>query len=112
MTVTTHYNTFKRYHLFASKWLSMYIDVYFADTLLPFHDHPWWNITVRLWGHFAESLIPNYMSLDRGKETTHVNPRFVFRRATTGHKMKMLKGIPLVTIFITGPEWNVVGGKA
>ena len=111
MKTTTHYQTFKRYHLFVSKWVSVYLHVYFAEKELAYHDHPWPNITVRLWGKFVDSVIPNYMSLDRGKEKTRVNPRFVFRRATTAHKMKATKA-PLVTLFITGKEWNVVGGKA
>ena len=99
--MTTHYDTYRRYHLLVTRWFSVLLHVYYSDREIGFHPHPFNNLTIRLWGHFVESLITNYHSLDRGKETTHVDPRFVFRRATTAHKFKMLKG-PLVTLFIVG----------
>lgn len=106
--MTIHYDTYRRYSWLRTRWLNVYLHVYYCNTELPYHDHPWWNVTIRLWGSFAESLISNYMSLDRGKETTHVSPRFVFRRATTAHKMRKLTTDRLVTIFVTGHEWNVI----
>lgn len=111
MEVTRHYATFKRYHLFVSKWFSVYLHVYYDSKVLPYHDHPWWNVSIRLWGRMVESRKTNLNSFgEQGDEVTKENERFIFRRATTGHKMRGYKG--LVTLFITGPEWNVTGGRA
>lgn len=111
-SVTDHYGIFRRYALIPRNHLfNVFVHVWYTKKEIGYHDHPWWCLTVRLWGSYEETLIPKYMYLDRGAETTHRDPRVVFRRATTGHKMRALT-VPVVTLFITGRTWNVVWGRA
>lgn len=109
---TEHYGTFRRYPLIpTNRWFNVFLHVYYSKRKLAFHDHPWWNFTIILWGERFEEIIPKYMTLDRGKKRDVSHERFLFRRATTAHAMQM-RSKRLVTLFITGREWNVVGGRA
>lgn len=73
------------------------------------HDHPWWFLSVMLWGKYAESLYRN------GRRTHDIRtaPSIVFRRPTDRHIVSLLtrgdKILPCWTLVFTGRkvrEWG------
>lgn len=80
------------------------------------HCHPWWNITVVLFGGFYE-LMPRDQNqpaeLDGKREHTKVKWRgpgsIVIRRATDRHRLVLLPYQDAWTLFIMGPwkrDWG------
>ena len=109
---TDHYDgTISRYTLFSCRWFTVCLHVYRKKLTLPFHPHPWDNLTIRLWGSMVETTIENYLTLDPGKPRLRINPRFVFRKAEIAHKMSSPKA-NLITLFIYGRERFNLGGRA
>jgi len=108
---TDHYETFRRYALLPrNRWLNIFVHVYFSKREIPYHDHPWANVTIKLRGEARETLIPDFMSLNRGRTIDVSDRRIIFRKATTAHKMVAVK-LPLWTLFITWRQWNLGLGQ-
>lgn len=82
------------------------------------HDHPWWNISIVLWGGYYEHMpvIPDMYATDRGnwretKRKWRGMGSIVFRRADAAHRLEIGKAatVPCWTLFITGRksrEWG------
>lgn len=79
------------------------------------HDHPWWNISIVLWGGYYEHMpvIPDLY--EYGWRTTHRKWRgigsIVFRKANAAHRLELGAYCPKPTwtLFITGRksrEWG------
>lgn len=79
------------------KWFSFRIHYWLAsDDLRIAHDHPYWFITLVLWG--------GYFDLDfEGKlDYLHIGS-IRFRKATHRHKVQLRKS-PTITLLLTGPS--------
>lgn len=111
-----------------------WFNIYLHNTLLDdfdesLHDHPWWNISVVLWGGFWE-VMPRYrplypdLALDvmQGVEPFRRVWRrpgsIVFRRATDAHRLELDRIVrpafreevkPSWSLFITGPRKRTWG---
>ena len=77
------------------------------------HDHPWWNISFILKGSYIEWVpmlwrddgVPSQSSLPIHRHRWLP----VFRRARAAHRLEIIAGKPVWSLFITGPklrEWG------
>lgn len=66
------------------------------------HDHPWINISILLNGGYWEHL-------RGGVAIRRCEGSVVFRMPSTAHRLEMINGLPVWSLFITGPrvrEWG------
>ncbi len=63
------------------------------------HDHPWWSISIILWGRYIEHT-PEGRFIRKAGDITH-------REATDRHWIEIDK--PVYTLFITGPKFRKWG---
>lgn len=66
------------------------------------HDHPWWNVSILLWGKYLE-VMPG--------TTRRIRRPFipVFRQAEAAHRLELVDDEPVWSLFITGPvvrQWG------
>ena len=96
-----------RWHLIPrNRWFNIYLHQFVgADHGAHAHDHPWWNMTIKLWGDYGE------IGLSRAGM---LGERIIVRAAADCHKIVDVDA-PCWTLFITGPvvrDWGFwVDGK-
>lgn len=97
-------NYMMRWHLVRSRWGCLYVHLITGnDDDRALHDHRSWNISVLLAGAYLEHLAP-----PKWRRLVSAGD-IVARRATTPHRLEVLDGMPVLTLFITGPhqrEWG------
>lgn len=104
---------FRRYRIFETPWLSLYVHrIYESDKDDAPHSHPWkWFVNFVLWGSYMESLMdlrqlkygqpPNWSAHKRSWN-------FGLRRPWHFHTNKVIKG-PITSLFLVGPRIPVWG---
>ena len=90
-----------RWHLIPrNKWFNVYLHQFIGPDPQPhWHDHPWWNLTIKLRGDYVETGNGVRRMLDE---------RVILRRPTSAHKIVDIDA-PCWTLFITGPvvrDWG------
>lgn len=90
-------------------WMNLYLHKFCRDDDdRALHDHPWWFVSVMLWGCYAETLFGHAPRL-------RMAGSIAFRRATDRHRVMLAKDeqtgrpIPCWTIVLTGRkvrEWG------
>ena len=103
-----------RWHLIPrNKWFNVYLHQFVGpDPGFHAHDHPWWNMTIKLWGDYLE-----FDNRDRGGIGAQriFSGRVIIRRAQCWHIIDRLESPTCWTLFITGPvvrDWGFwVGDK-
>jgi hypothetical protein len=66
------------------------------------HDHPWWNMSVLLRGSYVEVMPGN-------RRVVRWPFRPVCRRASSAHRVELIAGRPVWTLFFTGPRIRAWG---
>lgn len=93
----------RRYYLFKSRWLSVYLhEILRSDDDRELHDHPWTFFSIILKGSYVEHL-PNYRS--------RFCPRWsmIFHWAEDAHRLELPTGARTWTLVFVGPkrrEWG------
>lgn len=71
------------------------------------HDHPWINCSILLKGSYLEWVKPDWPDDDAWFVRKPWRPwapwRIVFRKAETAHRVELIDGRPVWTLFVTGP---------
>jgi hypothetical protein len=100
-------------------WLNIYLHKFLRDDDdRALHDHPWWFVSLMLWGCYRETR--QRTLIGKGWESPYVESRvrgfgsIVYRPATTRHKVALKKDetgspIPCWTLVITGPKHRTWG---
>ena len=86
-----------------NKWFNVYLHCFKrSDDDRALHDHPWRNVSILMCGRYIEHLPGGVTKFRR---------RFlpIFRRATSAHRVELIDGQEVWTLFITGPRWRVWG---
>ena len=85
-----------------NRWANIYLHKFLtSDDDRALHDHPWVNVSFLLRGKYIEH------SADRVNLRRPWRP--VFRWPTTAHRVELVDGAPVWSLFITGPvvrEWG------
>lgn len=105
----------------SAKWgFNVYLHNFMSsDEDRALHDHPWWNLSVLLWGKYLEHLPKNndkwIKDSDRHEITKTRYPFMpIYRNPEAIHRVELFKKndgteYPVWTLFITGPkvrEWG------
>jgi hypothetical protein len=100
-----------------NEWFNVYLHQFLADDDdRALHDHPYqWNVSVVLKGRYTE-ILPQYPVvlfdfLGRPKTVSRIRKacRAYFRWGPSPHRIVLVDGKPVWTLFITGPrvrEWG------
>lgn len=99
-----------------NKWFNIYLHKFVhSDEDRALHDHPWWNMSLLLKGSYVEIMPgPSPRAVGRRRlMTEHTKVRSpgrpVIRRPTSLHRVELINGKPVWSLFITGPtirEWG------
>ena len=96
-------------------WLNVYLHQFLRDDDdRALHDHPWWFISIMLWGSYTEWRIEPSIWHGRGFPESTIEPRrrragsIAFRSAETRHRVT-LNGKPCWTLVITGRKKRTWG---
>ena len=84
-----------RWHVIPrNPWVNIYLHHFLKpDAGRHLHDHPWWSVSIRLWGWYTERT-------EDGIRT----PRFIqIRRPTDAHRIDWICRRGCWTLFLTGP---------
>ena len=96
-----------------NRWLNIYLHKFLRDDDdRAMHDHPWWFISLMLWGEYYEKTPSEWNAL--GQVELRRAPSIRFRRATHRHMIALKRRddgtiIPCWTIVLTGRkkrEWG------
>jgi len=68
-----------------------------SDTDEALHDHMYVNLSVLIEGCYREHF-------SGGRSALRVPGDFIFRRARTPHRVELCHGIPVTSLFVTGPR--------
>lgn len=71
------------------------------------HDHPWWFISIVLWGGYRE-ITETWSSVSRYTGKNRWAGSVAFRKATHKHRVVLLKN-PTWTLILTGPRIRTWG---
>lgn len=83
-------------------WFNIYLHhICKSDDDRALHDHPWWNLSILLSGHYVEHT-------PRGS-VIRMSGDFVLRRASALHRLELVADNPCWTLFITGPRIRAWG---
>lgn len=86
-----------------NRWFNVYLHNFRrSDDDRALHDHPWWNISIILRGSYVEEMPGSARKLRRAF-------RPVWRRSTAAHRVELIDGAPVWTLFVTGSksrEWG------
>jgi hypothetical protein len=105
----------RRWHIIPrNRWFNIYLHKTMLSDREVFHDHPWNNLSIILWGGYIE-VMPTYVEYVKGKDgdykaqTVGVKQRyrlagdFIYRKAEQPHFLvQPLKDKPCWSLFITG----------
>lgn len=86
-----------------NKWFGVYLHHFLrSDDPRALHDHPKANISILLRGSYREHLTGGVVKLRRPW-------RPIARKAETAHRIELIDGAPVWSLFLTGPivrEWG------
>lgn len=87
-----------------NRWFNIYLHRFCrSDDPRALHDHPWVNLSILLRGRYREHLAGGVVNELRAGQ-------WHFRRSgTIAHRIELIDGKPVWTLFITGPvyrEWG------
>lgn len=86
-----------------NRWFNIYLHKFMrSDDDRALHDHPWINMSVLMRGSYIEHSI-------NGSAVMRRPWRPVMRFPTTAHRVELLDGKPVWTLFLTGPKVRVWG---
>ena len=96
------------YVLPRNRWGNLYLHEFVrSDDDRALHDHPWRNVSVLLRGSYLEHGDDGTVRLRRAGA-------IVGRRAEAAHRIALIEGQPVWTLFLTGPkrrEWGFLCPK-
>jgi hypothetical protein len=85
-----------------NRWVNIYLHQFLRDDDdSALHDHPYCNMSLLLRGSYVEHM--------PGRSAVRRPWLPVFRRPTSAHRVELIDGAPVWTLFITGPrvrEWG------
>lgn len=92
-----------------NRWFNIYLHEFLrSDDDRALHDHPWINLSIILKGCYREHKPGGVVKVR--KPWRPLAPwRIVFRLPTAAHRVELIDGLPVWTLFITGPrvrEWG------
>jgi hypothetical protein len=96
---------FRWYIIPRNKFFNIYLHKFMRDDEdRALHDHPWWFVSLMIWGGYFEMVTPNEYGIDRLCRTT---PSVAYRRATHRHSVVLFRDShgnqrPCWTIVLTG----------
>ena len=83
-----------------NRFFNIYLhNIVHSDEDRALHDHPWWNVSILLKGHYREITPEGAFYRGRGS--------VIFRRAEAAHRLEV--DGPTWSLFITGPNVRVWG---
>ena len=96
-----------------NRWCNIYLHKFLrSDDDRALHDHPWWFVSLVLWGGYKE----HHPCPICGDSIRHycfpyhrTAPSIAFRRAEDAHRVELIDNKPCWTLVITGPkvrEWG------
>lgn len=92
-----------------NRWFNIYLHNFLrSDDDRALHDHPWVNCSILLCGSYREHLPGGAVRL-RKPWRPWAPWRLTLRGATAAHRVELIDGRPVWTLFITGPkvrEWG------
>lgn len=92
-----------------NKMLNIYLHQFRrSDDDRALHDHPWINVSIVLRGAYLEHKASGEVRL-RKPWRPWAPWRLTFRRATALHRIELIAGSPVWSLFLTGPtvrEWG------
>lgn len=95
----------RRWHVLPrNRFFNIYLHQFLrSDDDRALHDHPWVNVSILLKGHYVEHLPGDDLRFrSRGQ--------VIFRRSgKISHRIEIITGIPVWTLFITGPRYRMWG---
>ena len=92
-----------------NKYFNIYLHKFCrSDDDQALHDHPWFNISFILKGKYTEHMpADRYKWISNGDREVATKTRYplipVFRDSNSIHRVELIKGKPVWTLFITGP---------
>jgi hypothetical protein len=99
------YDYLSRWHIWQSRWRSLYLHVYSGDDdPRALHDHPWWSVSYTVHGSYQEII--------KGEAVPRVvvAGQWRLRSPRLAHRIKLFySGDHPITLFLTGPrvrEWG------
>jgi hypothetical protein len=92
-----------------NRWFNIYLHHFKrSDDDRALHDHPWINMSILLTGSYLEHMPGGVVKL-RHPWRPWAFWRLPMRRATAAHRVELIDGNPVWTLFLTGPkirEWG------
>ncbi len=83
-----------------NKWFNIYVHEFWrSDDDFALHDHPWWNLSILVEGSYIEHTIAAGGIHHR---VTRKMGEVKLRPATAAHRIELIEGQQVRTIFITG----------
>jgi hypothetical protein len=86
-----------------NRWFNVYLHHFLrSDDDRALHDHPWWNVSILLRGEYLEHMPGGVVKRRRPGVP-------VLRSAEAAHRVELIGGYPVWSLFITGPrirEWG------
>jgi hypothetical protein len=87
-----------------NRWFNVYLHHFLrSDDDRALHDHPWRNLSVLLTGSYREHMPGGVVKL-RKPWRPWAFWRLPVRAATAAHRVELIDGAPVWTLFLTGPR--------
>ena len=94
-----------------NRWCNVYLHQFLrSDDDRALHDHPWCNLSILLLGMYREHQPGGVVKL-RLPWRPWAFWRLPFRRASQAHRVELIDGKPVWTLFLTGPtvrKWGFI----
>lgn len=92
-----------------NRWFNIYLHKFCrSDDDRALHDHPWMNVSILLRGSYIEHM-PGVAAKLRKPWRPWTPWRLPMRRATQLHRVELIGGAPVWTLFLTGPKVRTWG---
>lgn len=92
-----------------NRWFNIYLHHFRrSDDDRALHDHPWVNLSILLSGPYLEHTLSGAVKL-REPWRPWAFWRVTFRRAVNAHRIELIDGKPVWTLFLTGPKQRTWG---
>lgn len=78
-------------------WFNIYFHKFVGSDGPAMHDHPWWSVSVILWGRYVEHTYSEPWTCSIPRKAGDIT----FRSARQLHRIELIT--PTYTLFITGP---------
>lgn len=90
-----------------NRWFNIYLHHFHrSDDDRALHDHPWRNLSVLLRGSYIEHMPGGVMTL---RQPTWKFWKWPVRQATSAHRVELINGKKVWTLFVTGRKVRVWG---